>query len=69
MWTTRYTTRTPSRVVDEIGVGGMASGQIYSGFGGTALWLAVGAMAVPLGLGFLALAPAFRAPRGGSLEA
>ena len=33
---------------------------VYSGFGGTALWLAAGAMAVPLGLGYLALAPAFR---------
>lgn len=33
---------------------------IYSGLGGTALWLAVGAMAVPLCLGYLALASAFR---------
>jgi MFS family permease len=37
---------------------------IYSGLGGTALWLAAGAMAVPLGLGFLALARRFAAPPG-----
>ena len=41
---------------------------IYSGFGGTALWLAVGAMALPLGLGFWALAPGFRAPRSDAPE-
>jgi len=37
---------------------------IYSGAGGTALWLAVGAMALPLGLGYLSLAPRFRARSG-----
>jgi len=36
---------------------------IYSGFGGTVLWLAAGAMAVPLGLGFAGLSRRFRAPR------
>ena len=36
---------------------------IYSGFGGTALWLAAGALAVPLGLGFAGLSRQFRAPR------
>lgn len=35
---------------------------IYSGFGGTVLWLAAGALAVPLGLGFFSLASRFRAP-------
>jgi predicted MFS family arabinose efflux permease len=36
---------------------------IYSGFGGTALWLAAGALAVPLGLGFAGLSRQFRSPR------
>ena len=34
---------------------------IYSGFGGTALWLAAGAMALPLGLGFAGLSRPFGA--------
>jgi predicted MFS family arabinose efflux permease len=37
---------------------------IYSRFGGTVVWLAAGAMALPLGLGFLALAPRFRRGSG-----